>query len=415
MPEPTIVRLPQQSPNDTFATLAEWVKAAGQPVRKGEVIAAAETTKSVFEIEAPVAGFLTPLVAAGAEAAVLQPIALLSEHPLSEAEVAGWRAAHPLGEPPPIPATAPPPSAAGDPSPSRPPSPPATLKAEILARREGVDLARVPATGDRITEADVLAFLAAPTNQPIHQSTNPSPTHPLTHSPPADLVNTPYPTNRLERLLILGGGNGAVQVLDVLAKGTGQRAVAIVDDNAAVHGKLVAGVPILGGIDWGRIAAMQAGGEIDAAVIAISTSVAVRERLFEAGKAHGLRFANVIHPSCVIGMNVAWGEGNVLMALCHVGACATLGHNNFLSAYCSIEHHCVLGNHCSFGPGVVTSSRVHFGDKVRCGTGIFIEPGVTIGAGAVIASGIALRESIPADAVVKGHAGYLVRKRGTLG
>ena len=197
-----------------------------------------------------------------------------------------------------------------------------------------------------------------------------------------------------------------MQVLDVLAKGTGQRAVAIMDDNAAVHGKLVAGVPIVGGIDWGRIAAMQAGGDIDAAVIAISTSVAVRERLFVAGKAHGLRFANVIHPSCVIGMNVAWGEGNVLMALCHVGACATLGHNNFLSAYCSIEHHCVVANHCSFGPGVVTSSRVHFGDKVRCGTGIFIEPGVTIGAGAVIASGIALRESIPAEAVVKGHAGY---------
>jgi acetyltransferase-like isoleucine patch superfamily enzyme len=392
--------LPQQSPNDTFATLAEWVKAAGQPVRTGEVIAAAETTKSVFEIEAPTTGFLTPLVAAGDEVAVLQPIALLSEHPLSDAEVAGWRASHPLGEPPPMPVAAPTPSA-GD----RPPSPAATLKAEILARRAGVDLARVPAAGDRITEADVLAFLAAPqsTNQPINQS------------PPADLVNTPYPANRLERLLILGGGNGAVQVLDVLAKGTGQRAVAIVDDNAAVHGKLVAGVPILGGIDWGRIAALQAGGEFDAAVIAISTSVAVRERLFAAGKAHGLRFANVIHPSCVIGMNVAWGEGNVLMALCHVGACATLGHNNFLSAYCSIEHHCVLGNHCSFGPGVVTSSRVHFGDKVRCGTGIFIEPGVTIGAGAVVASGIALRESIPAGAVVKAHAGYLVRKQGELG
>ena len=110
-------------------------------------------------------------------------------------------------------------------------------------------------------------------------------------------------------------------------------------------------------------------------------------------------------------MNVAWGEGNVVMAFCHFGACATVGNNNFLSAYCSIEHHCILGSHCSFGPSVITSSRVRIGDCVRFGTGIFIEPGVTIGAGAVIASGLAIWQNIPENMLLKARLGYTMRER----
>jgi acetyltransferase-like isoleucine patch superfamily enzyme len=113
----------------------------------------------------------------------------------------------------------------------------------------------------------------------------------------------------------------------------------------------------------------------------------------------------------VVGINVQLGEGNVVMALCHFGACATVGDNNFLSAYCSIEHHCVLGSHCSFGPGVVTSSRVHIDDRVRCGTGIFVEPGVTVGAESVIASGLAIAQNIPPRSLLKAKIGYTIRAR----
>ncbi|HRA67996.1 MAG TPA: acetyltransferase, partial [Caldilinea sp.] len=216
---------------------------------------------------------------------------------------------------------------------------------------------------------------------------------------------------RVQRLLIVGGGNGAVQILDALARIPQQRGVAIMDDNAAIHGKQVAGVPIIGAIDEDRVADLLAAGAIDAAVISVSTSIPFRERIFTAWQARGIPFANVIHPSAVVGMNVALGVGNVVMAFCHVGACATVGDNNFLSAYCSIEHHCVLGSHCSFGPAVVTSSRVRIGDGVRFGTGIAIEPGVTIGAGSVIASGLAITQDIAARSLVKARVGYTVRGR----
>jgi len=112
------------------------------------------------------------------------------------------------------------------------------------------------------------------------------------------------------------------------------------DDDNARHGKQVAGVPIVGNIDLAKAQSMLADRLFDRAIISISTNISFRAQLFETWQDADIPFANVIHPSTVIGMNVSWGVGNVVMAFCHFGACAIIGNNNFLSAYCSIEHHC---------------------------------------------------------------------------
>ena len=51
------IYLPQSGPNDVTATLVEWAKVAGHWVNASETVAVAETTKSVFDIEAPQAGY----------------------------------------------------------------------------------------------------------------------------------------------------------------------------------------------------------------------------------------------------------------------------------------------------------------------------------------------------------------------
>lgn len=399
------IHLPQSGPNDVTATLVEWTKSAGDYVQRGEVIAVAETTKSVFEVEAPQPGYLYLCAESGQEVAVGAVIALLSASQAADETVRAWLAAQQTQ----VAST----TAGSTSAPTAGANRPATRKAELLAQRHQIDLAQVPAAGDRITEADVLAYVQGARGEE-REATAQSPTTPPARHPIAqlhDLVDDRYSRNRIQRLLIVGGGNGAVQIIDALTRIPQQRAVAIMDDNAALHGKMVAGAPVIGAIDGERAAALLAAGEIDAAVISVSTSIPFRERIFTAWKALGIPFANVVHPSAVVGINVAWGEGNVVMAFCHFGACATVGDNNFLSAYCSIEHHCVLGSHCSFGPGVVTSSRVHIGDRVRFGTGIFIEPGVQIGADTVIASGLAITQHIPAQSLLKAKLNYTVRSR----
>ena len=92
---------------------------------------------------------------------------------------------------------------------------PATLKAELLAQRHTIDLAQVPASGEKITEADVQAYLAARDARPLRlhkRSAAASPSH-IT-----DLVDDRYPAHRPQRILIVGGGNGAVRSIDALAR-----------------------------------------------------------------------------------------------------------------------------------------------------------------------------------------------------
>ncbi len=377
--------LPRIGTNDDAAALMEWLKPSGAYVQRGEILCVVETSKTVFEVEAAATGYLYPLAEVGNEVAVGGTLALISPEPLTPEQVSGWQA-----EPEPVEAVGEA-AAAGEPV--------LTYKAQLLARRHGLEMQELTGLGGKVTEQDVLNLISQRSQK--------------TQSQPEgrDLMADRYPQGRSERILIIGGGDGAVQILDVLAKTPHQRAVAIVDDNPTLVGRTIDGVPVVGGIVMDEIAALFERREVDKAVISISTLIPLRARLYEQLQARGVCFANIIHPSAVIGSNVALGEGNVIMAFCHIGACAALGNNNFLSAYCSIEHHATMGNHCSFGPAVVTSSRVQFGDRVRCGTGIFVEPKLSIGSDAIIGSGCIIREDIPEATTLKTQRNYVARRR----
>jgi sugar O-acyltransferase (sialic acid O-acetyltransferase NeuD family) len=380
----TILPLPRIGSNEDEATVIEWTKSEGDCVRTGEVVCTAETTKSLFEVEAAAEGYLFILAPAGASLAVGRPLAVISSDPAdTRSAIAAWLAG-------PASPAAPPPATAAERT--------RTRKAELLARRHGIDLSLVPAHDGRVGEADVLAYLQ-------QRGTLPAPSLPA-HG---DIVDGLYRHGRLERLAILGGGDGAVQVLDAMFKSGRQRAVAIFDDNPHLHGRTIMGVPVAGPIREDLVTGMLERDELDGAVISISTLIPLRRRIFEQLTARGVPFANVIHPTACVGTNVRIGRGNVILGFCHIGACAVIGDNNFLSAYVSIEHHNELGSHCSYGPAVVASSRVTVGDGTRFGTGVFIEPKLNIGAESVIGSGCILRGHVPAHAVVRTRLNHVLR------
>jgi len=394
MTEFHMLKMPKLSANDDHGYLAEWAKQPGNYVNKGEVLCMIETTKSISEVEAPASGYFSPIANLGDQIEVGGILAVITPEPatIEEAQALVNIAVVEVN-PPPIPVTG---QEAG-----------ITLKAKMLAQQHGLDLNQLGYTGRKITEDDVRKLIDGG-NHAESLETQSQDTAAVSTE---DLMDTHYSAGRVQKILIIGGGDGAVQVLDVIAKTPHQRAVAILDDNPNIQGKRVGGVPILGKLDLDHVTAGFERGDYDAVVISISTLIKLREEVFLRLKARGVRFANVIHPSVVIGTNVSMGEGNVIMAFAHIGACATLGDNNFLSAYCSIEHHNTLGSHCSFGPGVVTSSRVTFGDRVRCGTGIFIEPKLSIGADAVIGSGCILWKDVPERSILKSKLNYFERSR----
>jgi len=379
------VKMTKLSANDDNGTIVEWLHTTSQEVNKGEILCIVETTKSIFEIESPSSGYFFPLRSVGEAVEVGVTIGAIADMPITQDEVIRLLEEEQNQENAVLL-----PEIGGS---------TLTLKAQLLAKRLGIDPAELAQNGKKITEEDVRKY-AENRNTGL-----PSDHHQM------DTVRDRYPEGKIERILIIGGGDGAVQVLDVLSKTPGQQAVAILDDNPELRGKKVNGVPVTGGIDMDQIVDLYEKGEFDAAIISISTIIKLRAEIFGKLKGRGIPFANIIHPSVVKGINVKIGEGNVIMAFAHLGACASLGDNNFISAYCSIEHHNEMGNHCSFGPGVVTSSRVTFGDQVRCGTGIFIEPKISIGARAVIGSGCIIWQNVPEGAILKSKLNYVERVR----
>jgi sugar O-acyltransferase (sialic acid O-acetyltransferase NeuD family) len=372
---------PQLAVNDENLLLVEWLKSEGDFVRKGEAIGVVETSKAVSEIEAEGDGYFRPVVAPGQRVDVHALLYVLTE--TREASIDDLVATHQGNGA----------ARRQEGSPESSPERRWTRKAELLAQKHGVNIADVPAVGV-VREADVERFLA--TGSPKQNG--------------QDLIDGVYPVNRAERVLVIGGGRGAVQVLDILHRAVRQRPLGIVDDNPDAAGKTIMGVKILG--TTRLVPEMLGDGAMDAAVIAFSNDLEARARIFRDLRAQGVPFANVVDPSVQIHANVSMGQGNVIIANSRLGACAVIGDNNFMSAFTNLEHHNVLGSHCTFGPGVMTSSRVHVGDKCRFGTGVFVEPGVRIGDESIIASGSVLTGSVPRNSVVKTRVETVVRPRG---
>lgn len=355
------VVIPTPDVNSEHGVVVAWFADNHAWIDANADLAEVETSKAVLEVVAPESGYVLHLAAVKDEIALTSPVAILfdslDELKAHEAKLAAQREAL---------------KASG---------PRASVKAIQRAEELGVDLSTLDSS-HLITVKDVEAAFAS--------------------AQPVDYSDLPLPLGAdagVQRVLLIGGGLGATQVIDIFAGSATQKAVGVLDDKRDKWGSSVVGVPVVGGPD--RLEQLFKDKTFDAAVIAISTSVAARKKFRELCESLNIPLANAIDPTSKIATGVVMGTGNVICAFCHFGFEARIGDNNFFSAYNSFDHHNVIANDVSTGPGNLTSSRVKLGNQVRLGTGIHIEPGVELGDRVQVASGATIVRSVPADHVVK--------------
>jgi pyruvate/2-oxoglutarate dehydrogenase complex dihydrolipoamide acyltransferase (E2) component len=138
-----VLRAPRLNANDDVVTLTRWLAPDGSQITAGQPVAEIETEKATAELVAGAAGLLLHAVDAGARIAVDAPLAYVG-HDLAALESA--RQADVSTS-----------SARGD---GPPTAIAATPNARALAQARGIDLARVPASGATIKEADVARVIA---------------------------------------------------------------------------------------------------------------------------------------------------------------------------------------------------------------------------------------------------------------
>jgi sugar O-acyltransferase (sialic acid O-acetyltransferase NeuD family) len=368
----TVVRMPSLNANEDQAVIVDWRIDDGAPVNRGEEVCIVETTKVTYEVVAEADGFLRHLVEIGQVVKNNQSIAMITATP--DEDYAVLLASLEKTE-----------SVTTDRR--------WTKKAELVAKKLGVDMSILAAKfPDRvITEADVLA-----SNKPVFEG--------------RDLVEDAYPGLRPQRILLIGAGaGGGFVTLDVISRVQHQRAVGILDNNVALHGKTMMGVPILG--PNSMAAEFWEKRVFDAAIICITANIADRAAIFEDMRAKGIRFANVIDPSTIVKNYVSMGEGNLIMGNGYLAPSCVLGDNNFLASHVCIEHHTKVGSHCTFGPRSTTAGAVTIGDRVKFGMGVLVEPYLTIGDNCLIPSGCVLTNNIPPNSVVKMQFSQTIKAR----
>ncbi len=371
------IYIEQNNANDDTATLLTLCQDSGSKVAANSIIAEFETSKSTYEISAPTAGYFYTKFIPGDGIPVGELFGVIFAEKYT-GELADIYRTEKNAEKTDNDASA---------------TIRITKKAQMLARQHSIDLEDVPSINGSISEKEILNYLKQH-NQMTDRSK----------------INFTQTTNG-EKIAVIGAGPSLEVILDVLTVSQQGHITAIFDDDPALQGTEIFGIPVIGEISPEQLQNAERKGIFDTAIIAINSSVKLRSHFYSLLINAGIKLTNIIHPQANIANSATLGTGNIILQFCNLSPCCSLGDNNYLSAYTSIEHHCSLGDSNSFGPGVMFSGMVSIGSNIKFGSGIFIEPGLTIGTNSVIASGITITHDIPQNTVAKSKNTIVMRPK----
>ncbi|MGC8827669.1 MAG: acetyltransferase [Anaerolineae bacterium] len=213
----------------------------------------------------------------------------------------------------------------------------------------------------------------------------------------------------MSKVILLGAGGLAREVLDGIeaCQRAGQDIdpIGCIDADTALWGQEINGLPVLGGLDWFDGASSRR----DIPLIAAIGAPRSRRHMVQEALRRGLRFASLIHPAAHISSRARLGTGVVILAGCVVENHAVIGDFVVINNLCFIGHDVQVGAYCTLAPGALLAGGSRLWEGVDFGIGAATRQGVSIGSGAVIGGQAMIVEDVPANAVVVGVPGRVMR------
>lgn len=203
--------------------------------------------------------------------------------------------------------------------------------------------------------------------------------------------------------LLLVGASGLAR--EVLAAGLS--VVGLLDDDPALAGRSVAGIPVLD-----ILAA--AAGRPDQLLITIGPSTA-RHRVATALAQMGVgpnRYGTFIAESAVVGSSSTVGVGSILLDGVVVTADAEIGSHVVIMPHCTITHDDRLADFATLAGGVSLGGGVHIGEGAYVGMNASVLPGRSVGQRSTIGMGAVVLEDVPSDQTWAGVPARRVKGEG---
>ncbi|MFW6116154.1 MAG: acetyltransferase [bacterium] len=209
------------------------------------------------------------------------------------------------------------------------------------------------------------------------------------------------------RTLIVGAGGHAQVVADILLGMQKDDAdivpVGYLDDDPALEGQRLLGLPVLG--DTAQISDVPH----EAVVVAIGDN-ATRQRMFERLQSQGEQFVVARHPNSVIASGVEIGPGSMICAGAIANPGSTIGANVILNTGCTVDHHNRIGDHAHIAPGVHLGGAVEVGEGALVGIGATVMPQRRVGAWSVVSAGAVVHSDVGDEVVAAGVPARMIRR-----
>lgn len=198
-------------------------------------------------------------------------------------------------------------------------------------------------------------------------------------------------------VLVGASGHGKV-VLDIVEREGRYRISHLLDDNAALHGKLFFGYRVAGA---SQDILAGAAGERPLVFVSIGDNAA-RLRIASWLRSNGFELARAIHPHAQVARGAVIGAGSAIMAGAVVNSDAAIGENVIINTGATVDHDCVVGDGVHVAPGAHLCGGVRVAAGSFIGAGAVLIPGIRVGAYAVIGAGSTLLDDIPENATAAG-------------
>jgi len=211
-------------------------------------------------------------------------------------------------------------------------------------------------------------------------------------------------------LVIVGSGGFGRETAEAVralnAAGERWRLAGYLDDEKALHGTVIDGVPVLGGSE--EIGAMPS------VHIVVCTgrpgNYVSRSRIVERLSLPPERYATIIHPSASVPVTASVGPGTVLLAQTVLTAAVTVGSHVAIMPHVVLTHDDVIGDFATIASGVCLGGGVRVGRCAYVGAGALVRENRSVGSGALVGMGAIVTRDIPAGEVWMGVPARYLRK-----
>ncbi|MFF4029034.1 acetyltransferase [Streptomyces sviceus] len=209
-------------------------------------------------------------------------------------------------------------------------------------------------------------------------------------------------------LVIVGAGGFARETAQAVRDAGEFELLGHLDDDPALHGTDVDGVPVLGGCDLVH--------DLSEARVVICVGnprdYAARARLVRRFGLPEERYTTVIHPTAAVSSTSEIGPGSVLLAHCVLTAAVRVGAQVAVMPHVVLTHDDVVEDYATLTAGVRLGGGVRLERGAYVGSGVLVREGTTVGAWSQIGMGSAVLDDVPPGEVWVGSPARRLRAAG---